>query len=140
MNGRLHLNGKKEWVIKYTQHHPSRMVMEYNMSIPLHPNKQELMLNRNPTLWDGKEIEFEIITEYIDQHTNQVQKYAKLIKQYPELEGTINLCNDKIWDDIYDEYTKEQYPAFGGPFTNSISFIDWLKQYYKTPEKINNER
>jgi len=54
---------------------------------------------------------------------------------YPELEGTMELCNDKVWDDIYEEYSMEQYPAFGGPFTDSISFIDWLKLYYKAPEK-----
>ena len=53
---------------------------------------------------------------------------------YPELEGTLALCNDKIWDDIYEEYYMEQYPPFGGPFTNSISFIDWLKQNYKAPQ------
>jgi len=55
--------------------------------------------------------------------------------EYPELDGTNELCNDKIWDDIYNDYTAEQYPAFGGPFTDSISFIDWLKLYYKSPEK-----
>jgi len=54
---------------------------------------------------------------------------------YPELEGTMELCNDKVWDDIYEEYSMEQYPPFGGPFTDSISFIDWLKLYYKVPEK-----
>jgi hypothetical protein len=55
--------------------------------------------------------------------------------EYPELDGTNELCNDKIWDDIYHDYTAEQYPAFGGPFTDSISFIDWLKKNYKSPEK-----
>ena len=56
--------------------------------------------------------------------------------KYPEIEGTLALCNDKIWDDIYHDYSAEQYPAFGGPFTDSISFIDWLKQNYKAPERI----
>ena len=55
--------------------------------------------------------------------------------EYPQLEGTMALCNDKVWDDIYEEYSMEQYPPFGGPFTDSISFIDWLKLYYKFPEK-----
>ena len=55
--------------------------------------------------------------------------------EYPELEGTMALCNDKVWDDIYHDYSSEQYAAFGGPFTDSISFIDWLKLYYKFPEK-----
>lgn len=54
---------------------------------------------------------------------------------YPELEGTIALCEDKIWDDIYNEYSTEQYPPFGGPFTDALSFIDWLKQNYKSPER-----
>lgn len=56
--------------------------------------------------------------------------------EYPELEGTLALCNDKIWDDIYDEYSTEQYPPFGGPFTDAIPFIDWLKQNYKAPERL----
>ena len=41
---------------------------------------------------EGAEVEFEIIT--IDNGDNGV-RYAKLIKdEYPELEGTMNLCND----------------------------------------------
>ena len=44
--------------------------------------------------------------------------------------------NDKQWDEIYEEYSKEQYPPFGGPFTDALSFIDWLKQNYITPERI----
>jgi transcription elongation factor Elf1 len=44
--------------------------------------------------------------------------------------------NDKLWDEIYSEYSTEQYPAFGGPFTDALSFIDWLKQNYIVPEKI----
>lgn len=55
---------------------------------------------------------------------------------YPEVEGTLALCNDKIWDDIYDEYSTEQYPPFGGPFTNALEFIVWLKQNFKAPERI----
>jgi hypothetical protein len=46
------------------------------------------------------------------------------------------LNNDKLWDEIYSEYSTEQYPAFGGPFTDALSFIDWLKQYYIVPERI----
>jgi len=44
--------------------------------------------------------------------------------------------NDKLWNEIYEEYSTEQYPPFGGPFTDTLSFIDWLKQYYIVPEKI----
>ena len=41
------------------------------------------------------------------------------------------------WDDIYDEYSKEQWPPFGGPFTNALPLIDWLKLNYNTPERLN---
>lgn len=44
--------------------------------------------------------------------------------------------NDKQWDEIYSEYSTEQYPPFGGPFTDALSFIDWLKQNYIAPERI----
>jgi hypothetical protein len=56
--------------------------------------------------------------------------------EYPELDGTIALCHEIIWDEIYDEFSTDQYPPFGGPFTNALSFIDWLKQNYKSPERI----
>jgi len=46
------------------------------------------------------------------------------------------LNNNKLWDEIHEEYSKEQYPPFGGPFTDALSFIDWLKQNYIAPEKI----
>ena len=111
---------------------------------------------------EGSEVEFEIINKLWGVN-DDIISYAKLIKpkkinleempkeeweearnpaykhfdidvDYPELEGTITLCNDKIWDDIYDEYSMEQYPPFGGPFTNSLSFIHWLKQNYKAPQ------
>jgi transcription elongation factor Elf1 len=46
------------------------------------------------------------------------------------------LNNDKLWDKIHEEYSNEQYPPFGGPFTDALSFTDWLKQNYIAPERI----
>ena len=107
-------------------------------SIPIHPHLEKYyFLDRDAA---DSEAEFDIVTENVDTGALEAPyikvKFAKLKRAYPELEGTINLCNDKIWDDIYHDYTAEQYPAFGGPFTDSISFIDWLKQNYKSPEKL----
>ena len=98
-------------------------------SIPLYP------YNKVDDSFRDKEVEFRI-ENFWETGLEKLYRVAKLIEVYPELEGTMNLCNDKIWDDIYHDYTAEQYPAFGGPFTNSISFIDWLKQNYKSPEKL----
>jgi len=78
----------------------------------------------------------EMPKEEWDESRNPAYKHFDIDAEYPELDGTNALCNDKIWDDIYHDYTAEQYPAFGGPFTDSISFIDWLKQNYKSPERL----
>lgn len=53
-------------------------------------------------LEDGKQVEFEIINVYVSPpdsiHCNRgaFADYARLIKEYPELEGTMNLCEDII--------------------------------------------
>jgi len=116
-------------------------------SIPIHPHLEKYyFLDRDAA---DSEVEF-VIENFWETGLEKLYRVAKLTKpeytgnptplshalQYPYIEGTMNLCNDKIWDDIYHDYSAEQYPAFGGPFTNSISFIDWLKQNYKAPEKL----
>jgi len=45
---------------------------------PLHPDDP---ISWNQAVNGGGEVEFEIVKEYIDSHTNQVQSYAKLIKE-----------------------------------------------------------
>jgi hypothetical protein len=135
------------WVIRYGD----------MLFLPLHPYQDELkmvmILNTPVSEFEGKEVEFDWCV-IVDHDSGKGKEYAKLLdkkviceysglpsvtsyttSEYPELEGTMALCNDKVWDDIYEEYSTEQYPAFGGPFTDSISFIDWLKLYYKFPEK-----
>jgi len=40
-----------------------------------------------------------------------------------------------LWDDIYEDYHRDEYPVFGGPFTDAMTFIEWLKMYYLPPER-----
>jgi hypothetical protein len=40
----------------------------------------------------------------------------------------------ETWEDIEQEYLKEEYPVFGGPF-NAISPFEWLKKYYYSPKR-----
>jgi hypothetical protein len=47
---------------------------------PLHPDFLEMM-NTCFTYKFSNEVEYEIVKEYIDNHSNQVQKYAKLINR-----------------------------------------------------------
>jgi len=39
------------------------------------------------------------------------------------------------WEDIEQEYLKDEYPVFGGPFTGSLSPFEWLKKYYYSPKR-----
>lgn len=82
----------------------------------------------------------------IDFLCNECGQYSKPFQTIDELmtkPGFVErrmalgkLNNDKLWDEIYSEYSNEQYPPFGGPFTDALSFIDWLKQNYISPERI----
>lgn len=38
------------------------------------------------------------------------------------------------WELIEQEYMKDEYPVFGGPFTNALTPWEWLRKYYKAPE------
>jgi hypothetical protein len=37
--------------------------------------------------------------------------------------------------DIEEEYMKDEYPVFGGPFTNALTPFQWLKKYYHLPKR-----
>jgi hypothetical protein len=65
------------------------------------------------------------IAAYPDVEFNIISEYAKLIPKIKE----------ESWDDIYEEYSKDEYPAFGGPFTHAMTFIEWLKLNYNSPIK-----
>jgi len=71
---------------------------------------------------EGKEVDFDIIE--INENGYYV-KYAKLIR----------LDKETNWDDIEEEYYREQYPAFGGPFTDTLKPFEWLKLYYNIPTR-----
>ena len=47
------------------------------------------------------------------------------------------ISNTSSWDEIYEEYSNENYPPFGGPFTNALSLIDWLKLNFNPPPRKN---
>ena len=49
-----------------------------------------------------------------------------------------NMKQDELcetWDDIEEEYMKDEYPVFGGPFNNAMTPFEWLKKYYYSPKR-----
>ena len=83
----------------------------------LHPDDVK-QIEQDSYLFDNIEAR---IAAYPDVEFEKVSEYAKLI---PKTES---------WDDIHEEYSKDEYPAFGGPFTHAMTFIEWLKLNYNTP-------
>ena len=64
------------WVVDYAQ--PFN-----NYRLPLHPKDAE-MVDSMFTAKFTRDVSFEIVKEYTDEHTNQVQSYAKLVHQYAD--------------------------------------------------------
>ncbi len=78
MKGNLHLVkhsiDNDVWCVQY-------QIINSIRSLPLHKDSVRLLSLRSdkqPEHMHMEEVEFEIVKEYIDSHTNQVQKYAKL--------------------------------------------------------------
>jgi hypothetical protein len=45
---------------------------------------------------------------------------------------------DESWEEIEEEYLKDNYPVFGGPFTDALTPFEWLKLYFKSPKRLKN--
>jgi hypothetical protein len=41
----------------------------------------------------------------------------------------------ETWEAIEEEYLKDEYPVFGGPFNNAMTPFEWLKKHYYTPKR-----
>jgi hypothetical protein len=39
------------------------------------------------------------------------------------------------WDEIEEEYARDEYPPFGGPFTGALTPFEWLKLNYNPPTR-----
>jgi hypothetical protein len=47
----------------------------------------------------------------------------------------MQILNKETWEEIEEEYLKDEYPVFGGPFTDALGHFDWLKIYYLPPTR-----
>lgn len=48
-----------------------------------------------------------------------------------------NKISNERWDEIYEEYSNENYPPFGGPFTDAVPLIEWLRRNFNPPKRKN---
>lgn len=47
----------------------------------------------------------------------------------------MTLLETETWEEIEEEYSKDEYPVFGGPFTDAMKPFEWLKTWYESPRR-----
>ena len=114
MKGAL-LKENNQWIV---EHWEGLKLTEYL----LHPEDAPYCLDSDK----GKEIEFEIVKEYIDSHTNQVQKYAKLIS---------------VKETTYSDTWNEIFAEIEGSLHNElpIRVKNWLRNKFNPPTQKSSK-
>ena len=77
----------------------------------------------------GMEVEFDIVAklnEGVTYTSENGWNESPIEGYYAKIETE--------WDRIEEEYYKDEYPVFGGPFTNSLKPFEWLKLNYHPPK------
>lgn len=78
----------------------------------------------------GKQVEFEIV-----QLLNEGVTYTSEDGWNRDpIEGYYAILKDE-WQEIEEDYLKDEYPVFGGPFTNALTPFEWLKKNYNPPTR-----
>jgi hypothetical protein len=47
----------------------------------------------------------------------------------------MSILETETWEEIEEEYQKDEYPVFGGPFTDALKPFEWLKKWYHSPKR-----
>jgi hypothetical protein len=58
--------------------------------------------------------------------------FKRLEEDLKEIESE---STNQTWEDIEKDYLKEEYPVFGGPFTDALTPFEWLKKYFNSPKR-----
>jgi hypothetical protein len=64
------------------------------------------------------------------------EQQKKLITEIMDADAKDGLY--ETWEDIEQEYLKDEYPVFGGPF-NAMEPFEWLKKYYCSPMRKQDD-
>ena len=96
----------------------------------------------NDGLYKTKPFNTFYLREITDQYDNGEISYGKLVEilndvaiKWHEQQAISKTETPETWDDIEEEYLKDEYPVFGGPFTNAMTPFEWLKKHYHSPKR-----
>jgi len=153
MKGFLHKKDEN-WYISYDD-----TILNFTHQIEVHPNDALYCLDSD----NNTTVLFDIVKLYL---SNEVLYRGKILQKIEETklsptdieilmdalknpnpanESLINafkdykekILSERIWDEIYEDYSNENYPPFGGPFTDAIPFIEWLRRNFNPPSRKN---
>jgi hypothetical protein len=64
------------------------------------------------------------------------RQYNQMMRQADSIEESKkNKEIENQWEEIMEEYQKDEYPVFGGPFTDALTPWEWLKTWYNPPTR-----
>jgi hypothetical protein len=139
MKGKL-VKTEQNWLVFEPQIEASNSAPFVGVPLLLHPDQAKYM--QSPLLNnEGKEVEFEIVEEYTDSHTNQVQKYAKLIHHSVDTNEMIEDDVEKLAKDFYWSKNPDRLIAENTRPDMIVGYIDGYnkaKSSLYTQEDIDN--
>jgi hypothetical protein len=79
------------------------------------------------------------ITDYWDlgevSFSRMVEMLNEIAIEWHEKQTVSKMETPETWKDIEEEYLKDEYPVFGGPFTDALKPFEWLKKHYHSPKR-----
>ena len=106
MKGILHKT-ERGWVIIYDEIIGENIVKKNQNSLPLHPDSQTWMDGYN--LYEGKEVDFEIVNGYDNNGPDHFPTYAKTIEE-AELKDWDVTLNDGLEDEHTEDWPEDTTP------------------------------
>jgi hypothetical protein len=72
-------------------------------------------------------------------HLNNLKKISCTKYQKIAKEETPKLMT-QTWQELRDEYANENYPPFGGPFTDALDPWEWLSKNFESPKRLEETK
>ena len=69
----------------------------------------------------------ELWEQFRTENPNTVGTFQE---QYIAFKWLYETFTSETWEEIEEEYQKDEYPVFGGPFTDALKPFEWLKKWY----------
>jgi len=85
---------------------------------------------RNKTPEKDLNLSEEDIKAIVEAIDNPPKPNQSLVKAKEDYDGYMT-----DWKEIEEEYMKDNYPVFGGPFTDAEDIWTWLERYYEAPHR-----